>query len=632
MTMMCGSVLSATAAVPRQTIARETARTVTPANIRNVSGREEEKAGGSIAAKPAPPGPIASVLGALPRLKRIVESLDSVALADLEASLEWYGVRGGTVLFRQAEPAHDAFVLVAGRLGVFLDAGTGMRLIAQIGPGELVGEMALISAEPRSATVVALRDSELVRIPRAAADRLMTSSPQLMLYVIRLLANRLQGWHRPPLQQATRTIAIVPLDDQVLDPGVGTGLYREFSSLSPHVGLLDNGCSAWTTEALARIEQRHDLVLYVADRRSSPWSNRCLRQADRVVFVANAEFAPDAEANRQIDDVGRLHRPADLMLVNRADAVEPQGATQWLGRFSPDRIVHVRRGNAADYARMARLTTGRAVGLVLSGGGARGFAHVGAIRALEKAGIPIDLIGGTSIGAIVGCAAALGLDSAGIEQRVRHGFIENKPLSDYTLPLVSLARGRRMSRLMREHCGTSTIENMWRNFFCVSSNLSSGKMVVHQQGLAWQALRASTSIPGIVPPFIDQGQVLVDGGIMNNFPSDVMSSLARGRIVGVDVAAGTAFLSETDNLEDKSLLWMLRNRRAAFPGIVSLLVRSGTVNSDTQHVASRSQVDVLVQPQLDGIDRFSFDSLDAAIEDGYRATMEAIERLETPLV
>ena len=118
---------------------------------------------------------------------------------------------------------------------------------------------------------------------------------------------------------------------------------------------------------------------------------------------------------------------------------------------------------------------------------------------------------------------------------------------------------------------------------------------------------------------------------MNNFPADVMSSLARGRIVGVDVAAGTTFLAETSNLEEKSLLWRLRNRRGAFPGIVSLLMRSGTVNSEAQSVLSRSQVDVLIQPQLDGIDKFSFDSLGAAIEGGYRATMQAIERLETPL-
>jgi NTE family protein len=628
---MCGPVVSATMSVPRQPAPRATAKPASSRNSRVTWGSEEKQADGSSVPESTSFGPIASVLRALPRLKRIIENLDSGALAEVEASLDWYGVSGGTVLFRQADPAEDAYILVAGRLGVFLDSGTGMHLIAQVAPGELVGEMALISSAPRSATVVALRDSELVRIPRDSADRFMSSSPHLLLYMIRLLTNRLLRWHRPPLQLATKTVAIVPLDDRPLDPGFGVALHREFSSLSARVGLVDGRCSDVASETLARIEDQHNLVLYVADRRGSAWSGRCLRQADRVLFVADAAFAPDAEAARQIDDVRGLHRTADLMLVNRADAVDPQGATRWLDRFSPDRIIHVRHGNAADYGRVARLTTGRAIGLVLSGGGARGFAHIGAIRALEAAGIPIDLIGGTSIGAIVGCAAALGLDSAAIERRVRHGFIENKPFSDYTLPLVSLARGRKMARLMREHCGTSTIENMWKNFFCISSNLSTGKMVVHQQGLAWQALRASTSIPGLVPPYIEQGQILVDGGIMNNFPTDVMSSLARGRIVGIDVAASTAFFAEASNLEDKSLLWMLRNRRNAFPGIVSLLLRSGTVNSDTQHVLSRSQVDVLVQPRLDGIDKFSFASLDTAIELGYRATMEAIERLDKPL-
>jgi NTE family protein len=189
-----------------------------------------------------------------------------------------------------------------------------------------------------------------------------------------------------------------------------------------------------------------------------------------------------------------------------------------------------------------------------------------------------------------------------------------------------------MNRLLREHCGTSTIENMWKNFFCISSNLSTGKMVVHQQGLLWQALRASTSIPGIVPPFIEQGQILVDGGIMNNFPADVMSSFARGRVVGIEAAAGTTFSAKEGNLEEKSPLWLLRNRRSGFPGIVDLLMRSATVNSETQTVLSRSQVDVLVQPRLDGIDMFSFDSFDAAVELGYRATMETLERIDTSLM
>ena len=544
-----------------------------------------------MSAAPPPLGPIAGVLGTLPKIQAIIESLDRSALADLEASFEWYGVCGGTILFQEGDAAHDAFVLVAGRLGVYLEAELGARLTAQIGPGELVGEMALISGEPRSATVVALRDSEVVRIPRQAVERLMGTSPQLMLYVVRLLVDRLRRSQRPSLPQATKTLAFIPVDDEPLEQDFADRIQKGFSTLSVRVGLIGSVNSQLSAEAIAAIEEQHDLVLYLGDRRCSAWSSRCLRQADHVVFVADADYKPDADTDTQISDVRRLHRAADLMLLNKADAIEPDGATRWLGRLSPDRIFHARGGNSADYARVARLTTGRAVGLVLSGGGARGFAHVGAIRALEAAGIPIDLVGGTSMGAVVGCGVAAGRSTQEIAARLRSGFVETNPVNDYTLPLFSLVRGRKMARLLREHCGDRVIENLWKNFFCISSNLSTGKVSLHQQGLVWRALRASTAIPGVVPPFIDQGQVLVDGGIMNNFPADIMSSQARGMVVGVDVVAGTRFFAETSDIEEKSLLWRLRNRSGSAPGIGRVLVRSATVGSEAQTVLSRSKVE-----------------------------------------
>src|SRR5262249_33605464 len=271
---MSASLLSATTSVVRQPSSCTTSKTATRGNLRSLSGGGEQPCAG-----PPALGPIAGVLKALPRFKRIVESLDAVALADIEESLDWYGVPGGTTLFRQGDPAQDAFILVTGRLGVFLDSATGMRLIAQIAPGELVGEIALISGAPRSATVVALRDSEVVRIPRQSADRLFASSPELMQYVLRLLASRLERSSRPPVQQATRAVAVVPLDDRILQPAFVPGLRRAFASLSPRVGLFDSRFANLTTEAFGRIEERHDLVLYVADRRRSSWSARCLRQA-----------------------------------------------------------------------------------------------------------------------------------------------------------------------------------------------------------------------------------------------------------------------------------------------------------------------------------------------------------------
>ena len=247
------------------------------------------------------------------------------------------------------------------------------------------------------------------------------------------------------------------------------------------------------------------------------------------------------------------------------------------------------------------------------------------IRAFETAGIPIDIIGGTSMGALIGSGVGLGLGWAEIGDRFRRAFVDDNPVNDYTLPLVSLARGRKMTRILRDQCETNTIENLWRTFFAVSANLSTGRIMVHQQGPLWHALRATAAIPGIVPPFILNNDVLVDGGIMNNFPADVMNSLARGPVVGAEVSVGVPFYAKVDDLDNKSLMWRLRNRSDVVPSLIRILVRCATVNSEAQSELSRAAVDVLIQPRLEGIDMLSFKSFDTAIELGYRATMERFE-------
>ena len=392
--------------------------------------------------------------------------------------------------------------------------------------------------------------------------------------------------------------------------------------------MIDGRSGQLTTEAIEAFEDQHDVVLYMADDRSSVWSSRCLGQADRVVFFADAASVPDAEAVRKIDAARAIHRAADLVLVSRSGAVEPHGATAWLGKFDPHEIMHVRRGNDADCARVARMALGRAVGVVFSGGGARAFAHVGVIRALHVSGIPIDLVGGTSMGAIVAATTAMAEDAERIGELFHSSFVKNKPLNDYTLPLVSLYRGRNMSWLLRQSFGDNTIENLWKVLFCVSANLSTGNARIHQHGLVWRAVRASAAIPGIVPPSVEDGEVLVDGGIMNNFPTDIMRSLARGPVIGIDVGSDLSLVAKAADIEEKSLFWHFRNRRAAVPSIIDILMCSGTVGSEEQRRASRAAVDLLIQPNLGPIGSLMFDRFHVAIECGYRAAMEAIERLD----
>ena len=324
---------------------------------------------------------------------------------------------------------------------------------------------------------------------------------------------------------------------------------------------------------------------------------------------------------------------AELVLLHDGDLMRGVAA-RWLDQHPG--MAHHHVAHASDIARVARLLTGRGVGIVLSGGGARGFAHIGIVKALRAAGIPIDLVGGTSMGAILGAGVAQRWSIEELTERFRRAFVEAKPLRDYTLPLVSLVSGRRVSKMLRHAFGDLTIEDLPLDFFCVSSNLTTGHSVVHRRGELWRWLRASVAIPGVLPPVLHRGEVLVDGGTMNNLPVDAMRELGRGPVIGCDVGADRAFTSEADEadvpLPWQLLSWLREKRRR--PNIFQILWRAGMVNSSAMTAAHGEKSDLLLQPPLAQIDMLNWRAFDRAIEAGYEYASRRIAALpaDSPLL
>jgi NTE family protein len=266
---------------------------------------------------------------------------------------------------------------------------------------------------------------------------------------------------------------------------------------------------------------------------------------------------------------------------------------------------------------------------VLSGGGARGFAHIGVVKALREAGVPIDLVGGTSMGAILGAGVALRWSIDELTQRIRRSFVDSRPLRDYTLPFVSLVSGRKVSTSLYEAFRDLDIEDLPLDFFCVSSNLTTGQTLVHRRGTLWRWLRASVSVPGVLPPVLHNGEVLVDGGAMNNLPVDVMRELGRGPVIGCDVGADRAFAASTDEI-DVPLPWQLLRwikARRQRPTIFQILWRAGMVNSAASTIAHRAQSDLILQPPLADVDMLNWDAFDRAIQAGYEYALKRLEEL-----
>jgi NTE family protein len=557
----------------------------------------------------------------------ILRDLGSAGLDLLIPELEWICVPGGWVLFREREPGDSVYIVLAGRVGVVTaDAEGRETIVNQIGVGETVGEMAILSGEPRSATVVAMRDCELVRLSKTSFDRIADEDPRVMRFITRTLVKRLdETTHRIVAQCGCTTIAVVPLSAEIDAAEFTRSLARTLRENNVRAMVADGGETERPTEWFNRIEEDHDVVLYQADIDPTEWTRLCVRQADRILLLASASHPTDRVAPAlRVMPVDARGEQVEMVFLHSRGATLTVEIAEMLARYKVGFHYHMRIGHPGDIARLGRLISGRAVGMVFSGGGARGFAHLGAIRAFRDAGIPIDMFGGVSMGALVAAAAALEWDEDEILDHMRRAFVLTNPLSDYTLPLVAIVRGRKVSRLLREHFDSRLIEDCWRPMFCTSSNLTSGEMKVHRTGPIWRAIRAGIAIPGVLPPVIENNQILIDGGVMNNLPVDVMSAMRRGRVVGVDVAREHVLVAEADDLEDRPLWRMLRARSRGTPNIIGLLMSAGTINSEAQLKLRRQQVDVLVEPRLNSVGILDWRSYQTAINQGYVDTLEAL--------
>jgi NTE family protein len=559
----------------------------------------------------------------LPALGPLFDGLAEEAALEIENALEWMKLSPRAVLFKEGDAAADAFVLTAGQLAIVLGDGAERRTIAHIHPGELVGEMGLLADAPRSATVIALRESHLIRLPRGAVDLLMSNGPETRQFLFRILTARLRQTSRDPspIERTAERIAIVAL-------GPVDRFKDALDWLSRKVSPVLVGSSKEDEQWGASAEPPDGPIIYMADHHASAWAKRCIDETDRVIFVAHAGAEPvglDAIAS-----AARLHREMSLILINRADAALPSGAAAWMSHFEPSHILHVRSGDTADYERVLRLLSRSSVCVVFSGGGARALAHIDVLQALEEKGIPIDAVAGTSMGALIGTLAAQGLKAGEIHERMRRYLVEGNSMGAYTIPFVSLISGRKLTRMFKDACEDAQVEDLWKTFFCVSTDLATGTAFVHRSGLLSRALRASSAIPGLFPPVLGGGQVLVDGFLVDNMPTASMRSLNRGTVIGIDVASDCHMETYDAAIEEKSWWWFLLHGRGHAPTMARVLMSSSAAASRAQNDLARAATDVLIEPVLDGVNLLSFKALDKAVEAGYRAAQEAFKGASFP--
>ena len=567
--------------------------------------------------------------------------LDTASMMAVEHELTPLVLPGGTPLFHQGDVADAVYVVASGCLGVFrhddVESPDGPALIAEITPGNIVGEMSMLSSTQRTRDVAALRDSEVWRLGRESFESLTLHHPEVLPALMRNIAVR-NAMGPVKRRRQPRTFALLPAGPDVASARFAVLLSAALGRIGDQVQMLGPESMREEPEWFAQCETANTFVLYRADPTLTPWTELCLRQADCLVVVRNADndlptkLPFEIEAS-QINAV--FHRRRELVLLHEGHDPKAGSTAPLLAGGMYGQHHHVRLDLQSDFDRLARLITGHAVGIVMAGGGARAFTHVGVVRALRASGVPIDQAGGTSMGAIVAAGVASRWSDEEMYERFHRAFVTANPLSDYTVPLISLFRGRKVTALLRRAFDDKEIEDLIMPFFCVTANLTTANADIHSTGRLWRWLRASVAIPGVLPPFNDAGQVHVDGGVIDNFPVRAMRRLGRGVTIGVDIDTGGA-LSAGETVEDgwsaweffRRLIWK-RQETLPIPSIVRILLRSALVASAERSREDREACDLLIVPPMDRFDLLDWTSFDQAIEVGYRATMEALEKART---
>lgn len=589
------------------------------------------------------------------------ETSDSL-IKVLVQNMKLKDINKGEVLYKKGDQNDSIYFLVRGRLKSFLfDQAVQAYRDVYFTPGETIGQIAAFSKKERKITVGATRNSFVLELSIEALNKIKEDHPDITDIFLKVMVekeekvqNEYQYFLKP------KTIAIVPLHESVstdeflrklsqsIKDKKSTSKVADLEFVNERLNIEDfqNISNAdpqyfHLNAMFSTLEKDHDFCFYLVDENFNTWSKYCLDNADEIILLADSTKSPELTPfeRKYLSFSQNEGTPIRLILIHPNELVEPRNTSKWLESRQVIMHHHIKEAFVEnDISRIFRFISNQAIGVVLSGGGARGNAHIGVCDALTKHKIPFDYIGGTSHGSLIGAMYIVSrfkrdvFDSSFRE--LLKGFV-----FDYTLPLVSLVSAKALERSLKATFGDIQIEDLWTPFFCVSSNLSKNEPYFHKRGSLATAVRASCSIPGIFPPVILNGEVLVDGGLIFNLPILPMKEFIRGGIIIASLITGKEE-DEFNKLPNLSLsgwryLWnkfkpFSKNSELSVPNIGSILYRSGTVSSTYEQNTheKHSDADLIIKPPVSHFERLDYDQVDEIRVIGYQATVDALSGLK----
>ncbi|XP_063066294.1 patatin-like phospholipase domain-containing protein 7 isoform X2 [Engraulis encrasicolus] len=607
----------------------------------------------------------------------------------IDFALDWMAVEAGRAVYRQDDRSDSTFIVLSGRLrSVILKEDGKKELTGEYGRGDLIGVVEALTHQNRATTVHAVRDSELAKLPEGALSSIKRKFPQVVTRLIHLLGQKILQQVNGPLSARSlalhtpgskwdtgnpaanlSTVTVLPVSEDVPLTAFTLELQHALISIGPTLLLtsdiikqrlgsaaLDSVHEYRLSSWLGQQEDLHRIVLYQTDSTLTPWTQRCIRQADCIIIVGLGEQEPTVGELERMLEGSAVRAQKQLVLLHREDGPPPKGTVEWLNMRSwisrhlhlscPRRVFSKRSlpklqemyqrvfqkpaDRHSDFSRLARILTGNAIALVLGGGGARGCSQVGILRALSEAGIPVDLLGGTSIGSMMGALYAEDRSHSRLRIRAREWAMEMtsvfKKVLDLTYPITSMFSGAAFNSSISTVFKGKQIEDLWIPYFNITTDITNSTMRVHTDGSLWRYVRASMSLSGYLPPLCDpkDGHLLMDGGYINNLPADVARSMGAKVVIAIDVGSQdeTNLTNYGDALSGWWLLWKRLNPLAEKVKVLNM----GEIQTRLAYVCCVRQLESVkssdyceyIRPPIDRYRTLEFAKFDEIAEVGYQ--------------
>uniref|UniRef100_A0A672RV60 lysophospholipase n=1 Tax=Sinocyclocheilus grahami TaxID=75366 RepID=A0A672RV60_SINGR len=600
----------------------------------------------------------------------------------MDFAIDWMAVEAGRALYRQDDQSDCTYIVLNGRLRSVIRKANGKKeLVGEYGRGDLIGVVEALTRQPRATTVHAVRDTELVKLPEGTLNNIKRRYPQVVTRLIHLLGQKILGNLQQPRGPFSSTpdvtnpasnlstVAVLPVCDEVPISAFNLELSHALSAIGPTLLLTSDiirerlGASALDSIHeyrlsgwLAQQEDINRIVLYQTDSGMTPWTQRCIRQADCILILGLGDQEPALGELEQMLENTAVRALKQLVLLHREDGPGPSRTVEWLNmrswcsghlhlkcprrvfsRRSPSKLREVYEkvfektaDRHSDFSRLARVLTGNSIALVLGGGGARGCSHVGVIKAMEEAGIPIDIVGGTSIGSFIGALYAEERSAVRVKQRAREWSKAMnsvfKTVLDLTYPITSMFSGSAFNTSISKVFEDKQIEDLWLPYFNVTTDITASAMRVHKDGSLWRYVRASMTLSGYLPPLCDpkDGNLLMDGGYINNLPADIARNMGTKTVIAIDVGSQdeTDLCNYGDSLSGWWLLWKRINpwaEKVKVPDMAEIQSRLAYVSCVRQlELVKKSAYCEYIRPPIDRFKTMDFGKFDEIYDVGYQ--------------